>query len=144
MKLSVALIAAAYADYPALDNFEDLQTTAESIFTNQSYFKGPMGSRWIVRFARNKSRMRRNFYRSGAKCGDNSEQDFVESRYDRSDPCHTVRNLISSFKTWTERFLYNCSGQRRHSYQAKRFDRWGDLLRDSLKKTGHYCPDEIG
>ena len=39
-----------------------------------------------------------------------------------------MKQLITGFSKWTERYISTCSGQRNHFHQTKRMKKWGDIL----------------
>ena len=44
-----------------------------------------------------------------------------------------VKQLTTGFANWVDRYIPNCSGQRDHSHQINRMNKWGDRLQSVLQ-----------
>ena len=97
---------------------------------------------WERKFANNASRMERNFSRGNQRCGfydenqlphggpseDRKKRDVEFDRYDRDDPCLGMKQIITGFSKWSDRYISSCSGQKNYQHQAKRMQKWSDIL----------------
>ena len=80
----------------------------------------------------------------GGPKNDRQRRDLSFDRYDREDPCIGMKQIITGFSKWSNRYIAACSGQKNHSYQSKRMTRWlGILNKGNSRKfqidfsTGH-------
>ena len=97
---------------------------------------------WVTKFANNAERMEKNFSRGSQRCGfydenqlphggpsdDRERRDAEFDRYDREDPCTGMKQIITGFSKWSDRYISSCSGQKNHQHQAKRMQKWSDIL----------------
>ena len=96
---------------------------------------------WELKFANNAERMARNFKRGNQRCGfydenlphggpsdDRKRRDAEFDRYDRVNPCRGMKQLITGFAKWSERYISSCSGQKNEQHQAKRMEKWGGIM----------------
>ena len=102
---------------------------------------------WESKFANNADRMEKNFNRGNQRCGfydenqlphggpsdDRKRRDAEFDRYDRENPCTGMKQLITGFEKWTERYISSCSGQKNYSHQAKRMAKWGNIMSKGKK-----------
>ena len=102
---------------------------------------------WEDKFANNADRMENNFTRGNQRCGfydenqlphggpsdDRKKRDAEFDRYDRENPCTGMKQLITGFEKWTERYISSCSGQKNYSHQAKRMAKWGNIMSKGKK-----------
>ena len=51
-------------------------------------------------------------------------RDIGFARYDRDDPCIGMKQIITGFSKWSERYISSCFGQKNNSHQAKRMKKW--------------------
>ena len=51
-------------------------------------------------------------------------RDIGFQRYNRDDPCIGMKQIITGFSKWNERYISSCSGQKKHSHVAKRLKKW--------------------
>ena len=110
----------------------------------------PSQEAWVNKFATNASRMKLNFERGNQRCGFYDEEqlphggpdddrkrrdaDDVE-RYNREDPSVGIKQLTTGFSKWAQRYLSQCSGQRKYQYQVARMERWNEALQAHLQSN---------
>ena len=108
-------------------------------FNNESY---KWIQNWEKKFANNAGRMAKNFKRGNQRCGfydenqlphggpsdDRKRRDAEFDRYNRDDPCVGMKQIITGFSKWSDRYISSCSGQKNHQHQAKRMQKWRDIL----------------
>ena len=107
----------------------------------------PSQQRWIEKFAMNAVRMERNFNRGNQRCGfydenqlphggpERKRRDAEFDRYDRDDPSVGVKQLTTGFAKWAQRYLADCSGQRKYQYQINRMVKWEMELQNHLERN---------
>ena len=97
---------------------------------------------WETKLANNAERMENNFSRGNQRCGfydenqlphggpsdDRKRRDAEFDRYERDDPCTGMKQIITGFSKWSERYISKCSGQKNYSHQVKRMTKWGGIL----------------
>ena len=97
---------------------------------------------WEEKFANNAERMENNFTRGNQRCGfydenqlphggpsdDRKRRDAEFDRYDRENPCNGMKQIITGFSKWSDRYISKCSGQKNFQYQAKRMQKWRGIL----------------
>ena len=97
---------------------------------------------WEIKFANNAERMENNFTRGNQRCGfydenqlphggpsgDRKRRDAEFDRYDRVNPCKGMKQLITGFSKWADRYISSCSGQKTYQYQSNRMQKWGGIL----------------
>ena len=49
-------------------------------------------------------------------------------RYDREDPCNGMKQILTGFRKWSDRYISECSGQRTMQHQKKRMEKWGGIM----------------
>ena len=64
----------------------------------------------------------------GGPKSDRERRDIGFDRYDRENPCKGMKQIITGFAKWSERYISTCSGQKNYSHQAKRMVKWTDIL----------------
>ena len=64
-------------------------------------------------------------YRKKRDIGDRFES---VDRYDRENPCIGMKQIITGFSKWSDRYISSCNGQKKHSHQTKRMTKWGNIL----------------
>ena len=64
----------------------------------------------------------------GPENDDRERRDVVFDRYDREDPCIGMKQIITGFSKWSERYMAACNGQKNFSHQAKRMKKWGAVF----------------
>lgn len=101
--------------------------------------------RWIRKFSRNADRMEWSFTRVNRLkpeeplCGfydssimhggpDNNRQRRDLERYDREDPCKGIKQIITGFSKWSDRYISSCPGQKNRQWQKKRMIKWEEDL----------------
>ena len=160
MKISAAVfVAAASATEKKVPPRHPLQRLnrlvefSEEILTDWFEFL-PSQQSWINKFARNAGRMERNFKRGNLRCGfyddgqlphggPRERRDVDEIRYNRNNPKEGVKQLITGFRKWAERYISECSGQKKYQFQVNRMIVWNLQLQGHLR--AHYkkdCPDQ--
>ena len=159
MKLSAVLIAATFADDKKVPPRHPVQRLTKLVnFSSElldTWFTSlPSQQSWKQKFETNGLRMRNTFFRCGFY--DNqlpnggpapAEEVAVEARkrraddddlrYDRQDPCKGTKQITTGFRKWAQRYLSQCSGQRKFSHQINRMNKW------YTKLAGHLecCPE---
>ena len=151
MKLATIIFAVAAAEdkkvpprHP-LQRLQRLTEFSEEIL-NEWFGFLPSKDNWIAKFANNAGRIERNFNRGNQRCGfydenqlphggperkRRSDDDF-EIRYDREDPATGIKQITTGYRKWAERYLSQCSGQRRYDHQFNRMNKWNTQLRFNL------------
>ena len=62
-----------------------------------------------------------------------SDDDFEESeRYDRSDPCRGIKQIMTGFKKWSHRYIGGCGGQANNNHQFNRAEKFYDYFTKGL------------
>ena len=88
--------------------------------------------------------MEQNFNRGNQRCGfydenqlphggpseDREKRDAEFDRYDREDPCVGMKQIITGFSKWSERYISSCSGQKNYQHQARRMDKWRGIFNE--------------
>ena len=113
-------------------------------------------TKWENKFANNAKRMEDNFTRGNQRCGfydehqlphggpsdDRERRDAEFDRYDRVNPCKGMKQIITGFSKWSERYISSCSGQQNFQYQAKRMEKWSGILNEGKTAAVHMsiCP----
>jgi len=70
---------------------------------------------------------------------DTDDQDFkfVDSeRYNREDPCQGIKQIMTGFRKWAERYIGGCGGQSNYKYQVNRANKFYGIF-----KAGLSCSD---
>ena len=101
---------------------------------------------WEDKFANNADRMENSFTRGNQRCGfydenlphggpsdDRKRRDIEFDRYDRENPCTGMKQLITGFEKWSERYISACFGQKTFSHQARRMVKWGNIMNKGNK-----------
>ena len=97
---------------------------------------------WELKFARNAARMEYNFSRGNQRCGfydenqlphggpsdDRARRDAEFDRYDRENPCNGMKQIITGFSKWSDRYISKCSGQKNYQHQANRMEKWRGIF----------------
>ena len=105
----------------------------------------PSQEAWIKKFKKNGERMATNFARGGQRCGHYDEEqsphggparerrdEYSIERYNREDPSIGVKQLTTGYRKWAERYLSQCSGQKKKQYQINRMNKWNEILQAHL------------
>jgi len=152
MKFSAALLATvAVADEKKVPPRHPLQRLAtlerfSAELLNDWYGFLPSKDKWINKFATNAARMKKNFERGNQRCGfydkdqlphggperRRRDVDDDDLRYDTQDPAVGTKQITTGFRKWAERYLAQCSGQRKFQYQVNRMFRWNEKLQAHL------------
>ena len=64
----------------------------------------------------------------GGPENDRERRDLSFDRYDRENPCKGIKQIITGFSKWIDRYISTCLGQKNHSHQTKRMMKWGSIL----------------
>ena len=56
------------------------------------------------------------------------DEDGSLARYDKANPMTGIRQITTGYRKWAQRFINECSGQRKNNYQVSRMRRWFDKL----------------
>ena len=125
---------------------------------DQWYTFLPSKASWKNKFAVNAGRMVHSFKRGNQRCGffdasllhggpaggpvgrkkrsDDYDYELFwgddELRYDREDPKIGTKQITTGFRKWAERYLAECSGQRKYKFQIIRMNRWNSFLQAHL------------
>lgn len=90
-------------------------------------------TKWEGKFSKNAGRMSKVFERCGfydeslehgGPAVDRKRRDLDFDRYNREDPCEGMKQIITGFRKWSERYISKCSGQRNYQYQVVRMGKW--------------------
>lgn len=76
--------------------------------------------------------------RPNRKRRDDDDEDFSfldNERYDREDPCRGIKQIMTGFRKWAQRYIGNCGGQENHQHQVNRAQKFYGIFRDGLN-----CP----
>lgn len=46
----------------------------------------------------------------------------------KEDPCKGMKQIITGFSKWSDRYISSCSDQKNHQHQAKRMQKWSGIL----------------
>ena len=60
------------------------------------------------------------------------EADAAMDRYNREDPVEGTKQITTGFRKWAERYISQCSGQRKYNIQTNRMNRWNQKLQNHL------------
>ena len=149
MKLSPIILAVVAAEEKRVPPRHPLQRLArltqfsEEIL-NEWFDFLPSKDAWVRKFAKNAERMERNFNRGNQRCGfydaehphggpeRKRRSDDELDRYNREDPYEGIQEITTGFRKWAERYLSQCSGQRRYDHQFNRMNKWNTQLRFNL------------
>lgn len=64
---------------------------------------------------------------------DDDEFNFVDTeRYDRDDPCRGIKQIMTGFRKWAERYIGGCGGQANHRHQVNRANKFYGIFKDGL------------
>lgn len=169
MKLSALMTTAVLAEksrkvpprHP-LDRLNTLVTFSAEVMDMPEYnlMRTNRRENWKKKFAKNAERMEKNFTRGNQRCGfyDESQMphggpetldrkkrsdDFLE-RYDRDNACIATKQITTGFRKWAERYIAQCSGQKKKQFQIKRMNKWFEILQDHLESANpDACQKEI-
>ena len=64
----------------------------------------------------------------GGPESDRERRDLVDDRYNTRDPCIGMKQILTGFAKWSDRYISSCNGQKNHSHQAKRLLKWKYIL----------------
>jgi len=116
MKFSKVILAgstsAAETDDTAISTLKYLEEVSLKIvsseFINQ---RSGWKQRWSRRMKKNNDRMRNSF----EKCGTDHDErdDEIYFKYKTGDSCMAIKELMSGYSEWVERYISSCNGQRR-------------------------------
>ena len=104
--------------------------------------------RWVRKFATNAGRMERSFLKVNKKkpgkqlCGfydenmlphggpsnDRQRREVTLERYDRGNPCKGIKQLLTGFSKWSDRYISSCAGQKNRQWHKNRMIKWEGLL----------------
>ena len=156
MKLSALLFAAAVAEDKKVPPRHPIQRLRRlNQFASElilMWFDGwlPSSDRWYEKFGRQTDRMILNFERGNQRCGYYDENqlphggperkrrdddDFDVDRYNRDDPRDGVRQITTGYRKWAERYLSQCSGQKKYQYVVNKMNKWNRLLQEHLAES---------
>ena len=153
MKLSIICLAgfasAAEKKVPPRHPLQRLNRLVD--FTSEILNSGAFNNKsdkWIKmqgeKFANNAERMEKNFKRGNQRCGfydenqlphggpsdDRKRRDVEFDRYDRVNPCKGMKQIITGFSKWADRYISSCSGQKNYQHQTKRMEKWGGIMNE--------------
>ena len=61
---------------------------------------------------------------------DRERRDLSFDRYDRENPCIGIKQILTGFSKWSDRYISTCNGQKKHSYQTNRIIKWRRILNE--------------
>jgi len=65
---------------------------------------------------------------------DDNEFNFVDSeRYDREDPCVGIKQIMTGFRKWAQRYIGGCGGQVKEQHQVKRANKFYGIFKEGLQ-----------
>ena len=60
----------------------------------------------------------------------------IVERYNREDPCQGIKQIMTGFRKWAERYIGGCGGQKKKQHQVKRANKYYAIF-----KAGLSCPN---
>ena len=72
------------------------------------------------------------FSMHGGPESDRERRDLSFDRYDRENPCNGIKQILTGFYKWSNRYISSCSGQKNFSHQAKRIAKWRGILNEGI------------
>merc|ERR1712150_363010 len=60
-------------------------------------------------------------------------RDVEFDRYDWVNPCKGMKQIITGFSKWADRYISSCSGQKNYQHQTKRMEKWGGIMNEALE-----------
>lgn len=78
-----------------------------------------------------KMRKRRNVNENA----DYEDEDGSLARYDKTNPMTGIRQITTGYRKWAQRYINECSGQRKNNYQVNRMRKWFERLGKHYVKT---------
>ena len=120
-----------------LDRLDRLIEFSQEILQSDGFrwFDQVWISRWESKFHKNAERMRHSFGRCGfydeslehgGPAVDRKRRDLDFDRYNRENPCEGMKQIITGFRKWSERYLSKCRGQKNNKHQAIRMASWSN------------------
>ena len=72
---------------------------------------------------------------------DDDDFNFLDNeRYNREDPCKGMKQIMTGFRKWADRYIGGCGGQANYKHQVHRANKFYQIFRDGLN-----CPaDNLG
>ena len=72
---------------------------------------------------------------------DDDDFNFLDNeRYNREDPCKGMKQIMTGFRKWADRYIGGCGGQANYKHQVNRANKFYGIFRDGLN-----CPaDNLG
>ena len=131
MKFSTIFLAGitstAQTDDIALSTLTNLKKISLKIISSESINKRDQWkAKWTEKFLTNSARMHRSFALCGTKHDEADKKIHIE--YDIENPCVAIKELMTGFSDWTNRYIASCQGQKRKSHQKKRIQKWSNML----------------
>lgn len=65
---------------------------------------------------------------NGSDDADFESPDGTLLRYDKTNPMTGIKQITTGYRKWAQRFINECHGQRKNSYQIQRMSRWFNSL----------------
>ena len=65
---------------------------------------------------------------AAAESGEYEGDDGSLLRYDKNNPMLGIKQITTGFGKWAQRYINECSGQRKNKYQVQRMARWFKIL----------------
>lgn len=56
-------------------------------------------------------------------------------RYDKTNPMTGIKQITTGYRKWAQRFINECNGQRKYTYQVNRMAKWFQLLGQHYVET---------
>lgn len=56
-------------------------------------------------------------------------------RYDKNNPIRGIKQITTGYRKWAERYINECSGQRKSKFQVNRMNKWFQKLGKHYEKT---------
>lgn len=101
-------------------------------------FGGPDANPQLRPGGRPRSRRSDPENNSAPESGDDYDADGTLLRYDKTNPIRGIKQITTGYRKWAERYINECSGQRKNKFQVKRMGRWFQKLGTHWQKTQEY------
>jgi len=53
-------------------------------------------------------------------------------RYDRENPCRGIKQIMTGFRKWADRYIGGCGGQANHKHQVNRANKFYNIFKEGL------------
>ena len=73
-----------------------------------------------------------SFHPHGGPESDRERRSLDFDRYDRENPCNGMKQILTGFAKWSDRYISTCSGQKNFAHQTKRIAKWRGILSEGI------------